>query len=174
MYYNASVLARPSADDLAVMGVRYLVVPSGVTPPVPGDVVMTADGYDLVDVGADLAGDLAQVERLSPTAIDVGPQLEGVPVRVHEAFDPGWSATAADGRPATIRADGPVMQVDLPPGATSVRLTYRDPWVTGSLAAGVAIWVVLGAGIVGCAVRERERDELDAVNRTRDAAARPR
>jgi hypothetical protein len=174
LYYNAAVLARPSADDLAVMGVRYLVVPSGVTPPVPGDVVMTADGYDLVDVGADRAGDLAEVERLSPSAISIGPQLVGVPVRVHEAFDPGWSATAEDGRPATIRADGPVMQVDLPPGATAVRLTYRDPWVTGSLAAGVAIWVMLGAGIIGCAVRERERDRLDAVNRTRDAAARPR
>jgi hypothetical protein len=138
------------------MGVRYLVVPEGVDPPVPGDVVASADGYDLVDVGA--GEDLATLDRVSPTEIRVGPTLIGVPVRVPEAYDPGWTAMTEDGRSATIRPDGPVMQVDLPPGAEIVTLRYADPWVTWSLAAGAFVWLLLGAAIAASAFRERRAD----------------
>jgi len=48
--YNAAVLARPTASEVRTIGARYLVVPQGVTPTVPGQVVATAGGYDLVEV----------------------------------------------------------------------------------------------------------------------------
>ena len=76
-------------------------------------------------------------------------------MRVPEAYDPGWSASTEDGRPAPVRPDGPVMQIDLPADAGVVTLRYADPWVTRSLAAGAVVWLLLGAAIVACAVRER-------------------
>jgi hypothetical protein len=50
MYYNAAVLARPTPTELKVLGVRWLIVPHGVPPTVPGRVADTAQGYDLVRV----------------------------------------------------------------------------------------------------------------------------
>jgi hypothetical protein len=50
IYYNAAVVQRPTAriDDL--FGVAFLIIPEGVTPPVPGSVVASDRGYDLVRV----------------------------------------------------------------------------------------------------------------------------
>ncbi len=158
MYYNAAVLARPDAIDLMTMGVRYLVVPQAVEPPVPGEVVATADGYDLVEVAPPEGPveDSATIGRPSPKEIRIEAPTLGLPVIVDEAYDPGWSATADDGRPAEIRAYGPVMRVTLPDGAHAATLTYADPWVTRSLIAGVAVWVLLAVTMLGLAVRERD------------------
>jgi len=50
VYYNASVIDVPTMRDVRLLGVRYLVVPTGITPPVDGSVVDRAQGYDLVEV----------------------------------------------------------------------------------------------------------------------------
>ena len=47
VFYNASVLNVPSPEDVRVLGLRYLVVPTGIEPPVGGRVVEEADGYSL-------------------------------------------------------------------------------------------------------------------------------
>jgi hypothetical protein len=47
VFYNASVLNVPSPEDVRVLGLRYLVVPTGIEPPVGGRVVVEADGYSL-------------------------------------------------------------------------------------------------------------------------------
>ena len=50
LFYNATVVNEPSLEDVRLMGVRFLIVPQGVAPPVPGRVVTSTGGYDLVEV----------------------------------------------------------------------------------------------------------------------------
>jgi hypothetical protein len=50
LFYNAAVVNEPSLEDVRLMGVRYLIVPQGVDPPVAGRVVVSSQGYDLVEV----------------------------------------------------------------------------------------------------------------------------
>ena len=50
VFYNASVLGLPSLQNVRVMGVRYLIVPTGVEAVPEGRVVASADDYDLVQV----------------------------------------------------------------------------------------------------------------------------
>jgi hypothetical protein len=50
VFYNASVINQPTIEDLRLLGARYLIVPEGVSPPVPGTVIRQSSGYDLVDV----------------------------------------------------------------------------------------------------------------------------
>ena len=47
VFYNASVLNQPSTEDVRLLGLRYLVVPTGLDPPVGGRVVEEAEGYSL-------------------------------------------------------------------------------------------------------------------------------
>jgi Bacterial membrane protein YfhO len=50
IFYNASVIDLPRASDVGLLGIRYLLVPTGLTPPLPGDVVERADGFDLIEL----------------------------------------------------------------------------------------------------------------------------
>ena len=50
VFYNAAVINKPTIEDIRLLGVRYLIVPQGVAPPVPGRVVRQESGYDLVEV----------------------------------------------------------------------------------------------------------------------------
>jgi hypothetical protein len=52
VFYNASVLNVPSVEDVRLLGLRYLVVPTGVEPTVEGRVVEEADGYSLWELAA--------------------------------------------------------------------------------------------------------------------------
>jgi hypothetical protein len=169
IHYNAAVLARPTPADLQTIGVRYLVVPEGVAPPVDGSVVTTADGYDLVEVAQPPVTDVeAVVRRTGPTTIEVSAPNLGLPVIVDESWDPGWSAVDGDGLGVPIGPYGPVMEI--PPGARSreVTLVYRDPWVTRSLAAGTLVWLGLAVAIGVMTARERR------LSLRRGAGARPR
>jgi hypothetical protein len=47
VFYNASVLNLPSVEDVRLLGLRYLVVPTGLDPPVRGRVVAEAGVYSL-------------------------------------------------------------------------------------------------------------------------------
>ncbi|MGZ4132528.1 MAG: YfhO family protein, partial [Actinomycetota bacterium] len=68
LFYNATSIQRPTTNDVGLLSVRFLIVPQGVPSPVPGRVVQTADGYDLV--------------RLP------GPPLVSAPTHVHVAASP--------------------------------------------------------------------------------------
>ncbi|MET0802233.1 MAG: hypothetical protein ABWZ53_13830, partial [Actinomycetota bacterium] len=50
LYYNASVIDVPTLRDVRLLGVRYLVVPTGIASPLPGDLIDRAAGYDLIEV----------------------------------------------------------------------------------------------------------------------------
>ena len=50
VFYNAAVIGFPTLQNVRLMGVRYLVVPTGVEAVPEGRVVASADDYDLVQV----------------------------------------------------------------------------------------------------------------------------
>ena len=50
VFYNASVIDRPTLEDARMLGVRYLTVPTGVASPLAGPVVARDGGYDLVEI----------------------------------------------------------------------------------------------------------------------------
>lgn len=50
VFYNAAVIDVPTLRDVRLLGVRYLVVPTGIAPPLDGRLVERADGYDLVEI----------------------------------------------------------------------------------------------------------------------------
>ena len=133
MYYNAAVLARPEAVDLLRLDVRYLVVPTGVPPPVPGEVVLTADGYDLFEVhhvGTFTLHDSPALERMSATELRIVRAGAATHVNVFEAYDPGWRATADDGMNVPIHPEASQMLLTYRPGIEEITMTYHDPWVT--------------------------------------------
>lgn len=142
MYYNTSVLARPTLGDLWALGVEYLVVPHAVPPPVDGSVVATADGYDLISVPHPRLPPHGDVRRVSATELRIDDPASIV--WIDEAYDPGWKAVTDDGRVASVVPDDPAMEIEVPTGASAVTLTYRDPWVLGGLWAGAIAWLCLG------------------------------
>jgi hypothetical protein len=50
IFYNASVIDLPTRRDVRLLGVRYLVIPTGIASPLAGEVVDRAQGYDLIEV----------------------------------------------------------------------------------------------------------------------------
>ena len=187
LYYNASVLARPTAEDLRTLGVRYLVVPQGVTPTTPGTVVATADGYDLVEVtgwepqvvlrvgGEDLqdpAAGTVDVTASSDTDLEVTVDAAAASVLlVHTAYDPGWTATI-DGEPADVSpVEGFLVGVAVPEGLHAITLRYRDEPVLLGLGLSGLVWLGILAAFVGAAIRERARSR--AAPSTGAAGRRP-
>jgi hypothetical protein len=139
VFYNASVLNLPSAEDVRLLGLRYLVVPTGLQPPVAGEVVEEAGGYSLWE--------LADAEPLATTsggevryADDVQQALELVTA---PGFDPSRVTIAErsvsvtppiDLRPvaATVDARSPTeIRIRLDPstaGLLTVRNAYEAGW----------------------------------------------
>jgi len=50
IFYNASVVNDPTLQDAHMLGVRYLILPSGVESPLPGRVLATDAGYRLIQL----------------------------------------------------------------------------------------------------------------------------
>jgi hypothetical protein len=50
VFYNASVLQRPTPRDMRLLSVRWLIVPSVLDPPVPGNLVTRWRGFSLYEV----------------------------------------------------------------------------------------------------------------------------
>ncbi len=50
LFYNATALNDPSLEDVRLMGLRYMIVPEGVEPPVPGHEVARTGGYMLLEL----------------------------------------------------------------------------------------------------------------------------
>ncbi len=138
--YNAAALARPTPNDLEQLGVRFLVVPQGVPPPVPGTVVATADGYDLVDVAAGREAAPAVVrsswvEVASTTeALELVTSPTWTPSQVVLESDPGLGAVATPPRTGTVdvtssSATRLAMTVETgSPSIVVVRTAYDPGW----------------------------------------------
>jgi hypothetical protein len=98
VFYNASVLGLPSLQNVRLMGVRYLVVPTGVEAVPEGRVVASADDYDLVQAygwepRVSLVDAWTQVDRPADALVGV---LDTAfdPARVaYVERDPGISST---------------------------------------------------------------------------------
>ena len=50
VFYNASVLRLPRIEDAHLLGIRYLIAPEGVPPPIPGTPAATEPGYVLYEL----------------------------------------------------------------------------------------------------------------------------
>jgi hypothetical protein len=106
VFYNAAVLNEPSPEDVRLLGLRYLVVPSGLTPPVPGRIVEEADRYSLWQL--DDAEPLATTAGAAmPLAADVRQALRYVTT---PGFDPA-EVTIVE-RPVPVTAIADVRAVD--------------------------------------------------------------
>jgi hypothetical protein len=91
VFYNASVLNMPSVEDVRLLGLRYLVVPTGLEPPVEGRVVEEADGYSLWEL-AD-----RQPEATGTDRVEVARTIqEALEVVTTPGFDPAGTAIVAD------------------------------------------------------------------------------
>jgi hypothetical protein len=112
VFYNASIVGSPTLGEMRLLGVRYLIVPHGLTPPVPGRVVLSADGYDLVEIyGWEPRASVVP----SWTVVD-GPTAALDAVR-EVGFDPALTAVV-EGDPGITPAPVPV-PVTLPGGTTA-------------------------------------------------------
>ncbi|MGE5236556.1 MAG: hypothetical protein ACM3O7_09420 [Acidobacteriota bacterium] len=89
-----------------------------------------------------------------PRRVDLGVAAAGPQASVlaiNQTWHPGWRARV-DGRAATLfRADISLTGIVVPPGDHTVTLSFRDPWVEGSLVvslAGVGVALALLALVV--------------------------
>ncbi|MBA3689891.1 MAG: hypothetical protein H0W82_00575 [Actinobacteria bacterium] len=138
LFYNASVVNDPSLEDVRLMGVRYLIVPKGVTPPVFGRAVARAGGYDLMEVYGweprastvpawTVAGSSAQAfDRI------LQPGFDPARTSVLEQ-DPGWLpvAGAVPGDAAYSESDPEHVRVQVVASAPSVvvvRNSFDEGW----------------------------------------------
>jgi hypothetical protein len=140
IFYNASVIDLPRATDVQLLGLRYLLVPTGLAQPLPGDVVARAGGFDLIElrfasprvtvhdswsVAASRDEALAQVTRpdFDPGS---GVVLESDPGISPQLFGPSFprEGTFHETTPEDVR-----IQVDAAyPSIVLVRTAYDPGW----------------------------------------------
>jgi hypothetical protein len=144
VFYNASVLSLPTLEDVRLLGVRYLIVPSGVTPPLATTSLISTDHeYDLWEV----AGWEPRVSVVS-TWSTVSSQTEALRDVLAPGFDPAATAvlearagigipqTGAPASPATGTAtyaestpEDVSIGVDAPsPSVVVVRTVFDPGW----------------------------------------------
>lgn len=87
VFYNASVINRPSLEDVRLLGIRYVIVPKGVASPLPGRVVASANEYDLVEV----YGWEPRVSVVASWTV-VGDRADALRGVLASGFDPGRTA----------------------------------------------------------------------------------
>jgi hypothetical protein len=86
------------------------------------------------------------------------PAVAGQALVVSENYYPGWQATADGKRAPLARMNYNLIGVELPAGATVVRLSFRDPaYSTGKVLTIVALLVAIGLWILGGIADRRER-----------------
>jgi hypothetical protein len=91
VFYNASVLNLPSVEDVRLLGLRYLVIPTGLESPVEGRVVERSDGYslwELADRQPEATG-TEQVERARN-------EQEALEMVTTPGFDPARTTVVED------------------------------------------------------------------------------
>jgi hypothetical protein len=141
IFYNTSVIQLPSRQDAWLTATRYLVVPQGVfalDPPVPGRVVATEQGYDLVEVTGwqGLASVVPDWDIARSTAAALRPLLEpdfdparlaileedpGIrPVPGAAPGEAAWRSTDAHHVRVSVRTDAPAILL--------IRNAYDEGW----------------------------------------------
>jgi hypothetical protein len=138
VFYNASVLNEPTPEDVRLLGLRYLVVPTGITPPLGGRIVGAADGYSLWQL--DDAEPLATTSGQAVTsATDAGEALRMAtapgfdPARITVTEGPVNVTSPAGGRAVAGTTDersATKIRVRLEPESAGV-LTIRDAFDPG-------------------------------------------
>ena len=130
LVYNTSVISDPSPQDVALMAIRYLIVPTGESPPVPGSTVATADGYELVRV----AGAQPLVSVVSAWRI-----VAGTPASLRAVTDPAFDPLDE----AILETDpGDEPLPGAAPGTASVRELDPEHLVIDATASARSIVVV--------------------------------
>ncbi len=141
VFYNASVLNVPSAEDVRLLGLRYLLVPSGVAPPIDGRLVEEADGYSLWE--------LADRQPLA-TVSDQAEFVDGIPAAMEAITEPGFDPSeqvvidlptdvftcvgdcvSPDAPTITRTLFASELSIQLPPqseGVLTVRYAYDEGW----------------------------------------------
>ncbi len=138
VFYNAAVVDLPTERDVGLLGVRYMIVPTGLAAPLPGAVVDRAQGYDLVEldgwttrasvvttwtVADSQAAALETVlqPRFDPSSVAV---LEADPGLAQETGAPPGDATVTETTPEDVTVD-----VDAnAPSIVVVRTSYDEGW----------------------------------------------
>jgi hypothetical protein len=125
VFYNASVIGLPTLQNVRLMGVRYLVVPTGVEAVPDGRVVASADDYDLVQVygwepRVSVVHSWTQVDRPADA-------LNGV---LDPGFDPGRTAYVEQDpgiAAAPDAAPGSAVYRETTPEDVRITVTTADP-----------------------------------------------
>jgi hypothetical protein len=101
IFYNASVIDLPDEAGTRLLGVRYLLEPTGLPQLLPGDVVKRADGFDLIE----LRGAAPRVSVLD--SWDVLPSEAGAIARVAGGKVDPMSAVTLESDPGiAMRSQG--------------------------------------------------------------------
>ena len=137
VFYNAAVIDVPTLRDVRLLGVRYVVTPTGIPVPLDGRVVDRAQGHDLVEVDgwqprASVVPNFRVVPSvtaalrtvLTPRSIPAGsPCSRAIRIEPTPDATPG-AATYTERDPEhvrlSVRATAPSVAV--------IRTTYDDGW----------------------------------------------
>lgn len=110
IFYNASVIQLPERRDVDLMGIRWLTVPRGLEPPLPGEILATEGDWNLWEVEDPPplveAIDEATLAATSEQALDrmLSPAFDPREEAVLEPL-PGSEDVAVLGDPASLPLD---------------------------------------------------------------------
>jgi len=100
IFYNAALIQEPSLEDARLLGVRFLIAPTGVRPPLSAIPVDTDGGYTLWEIqGAQSRVSVVPSWTVEPTGD------EALAAVLEPGFDPGRMAVLEQG-PGIRRIDG--------------------------------------------------------------------
>ena len=125
VFYNASVINDPTIQEAHILGVRYLIVPSGVATPVPGDVVASDSGYNLVEV----SGWEPKASVVSSWSVVASP-TDALKTVTAQGFDPAASAVlerAPGVSPASSGAAGTAIYSQSRPEDVTIDVQASSP-----------------------------------------------
>src|SRR4029453_12293115 len=105
VFYNAAVLQVPTLTDLRLLGVRYLIVPQGITRPLPpgvsGRTIETEGAYRLVEID-----DAEPRASVVPSWAVVSGERAAIDAVLEPGFDPAAVAVLETGPGSTAAVDG--------------------------------------------------------------------
>jgi hypothetical protein len=106
VFYNAAVLQVPTLTDLRLLGARYLIVPQGITKPLPpgvsGRTIQTEGAYRLVEID-----DAEPRASVVPSWTVVSGERAALDVVLEPGFDPAAVAVLETESAPTPAVDGP-------------------------------------------------------------------
>lgn len=102
VFYNASVLNDPSVQDVRLLGLRYLVVPSGIRPRLPATIVERADRYALWQLH-----DAQPLATVTHEVIGVGDAADAIARVAAPGFDPARQVVVEGTIPEGTAGTGP-------------------------------------------------------------------